>query len=86
MPMTNNKLVQKRASEYAPPKTNFTRTADLWNAYLKGINNRPLEPRDVAAFNILQKISRLMHKYKEDSVEDIIGYAETWRIVEDDHA
>lgn len=78
------KVVKQRAKDYAPPKVNFQRTADLWNAYLMGISHNQLTPKDVAALNILQKISRLMHKYQADSIEDIKGYAETWRIVEEE--
>lgn len=71
------KVVTARAKEYAPPKVNFERTRKLWSAYL----GKELTLDDVAALNILQKISRLMHKYQPDSVEDIKGYAECWRII-----
>lgn len=76
--LTANELVNggDRNRDYDDPIDNFTRTASLWNAYLDGIDGRPLEPHDIAALNILQKLSRLQHTPNHrDSWVDIAGYA-----------
>jgi len=61
-----------RNEHYDTPSANFRRIADLWSIYL----GTPIEPHDVAAMNVLQKVARLMHSpLHRDSWLDIAGYA-----------
>jgi hypothetical protein len=72
--------VADRQGTYGPPAKNFERCARLWSAWLIGRGlitpGTELTPRDVAMLNILQKCSRLAETPDhEDSIVDIIGYA-----------
>lgn len=71
-------VTDDRQLDYGYPEVNHQRTAELWNAYLRGRNGRwnlPLSSEDVCWLNILQKISRDMHAAKDDNIVDTIGYA-----------
>ena len=61
-----------RNNQYGPPTQDFTRTAQMWTAYL----GQPIQPHDVAALMILLKMSRIAWQPdKQDSWTDIAGYA-----------
>jgi hypothetical protein len=60
-----------RQASYGPPTQDFARTAAMWSA-LKGVT---FEPREVAMFMILLKMSREMHQRKRDNWVDTAGYA-----------
>jgi hypothetical protein len=62
-----------RQRDYAHPKVNFQRIADLWSPVL-GID---VTPEQVALCMIQVKVARLMNRYTRDSVVDILGYALT---------
>jgi hypothetical protein len=61
-----------RNAQYGDPRQDFTRTADMWSAYL-GV---PVQPHDVAALMALLKVSRIRWSpTKQDSWLDLAGYA-----------
>jgi hypothetical protein len=62
-----------RQRDYAHPKVNFQRIADLWSPVL-GVK---VTPEQVALCMIQVKVGRLMNRYTRDSVVDILGYALT---------
>ena len=63
-----------RNDAYGSPSANQKAIADLWRAYLSGVD--VLRDSDVAVLNILQKIARLQHSPDhEDSWVDTAGYA-----------
>ncbi len=63
-----------RSRDYGHPLVNHQRIADLWNAYLKGMDGDLIGPEDVAYMMILMKVARLQAGYKEDSLIDVAGY------------
>lgn len=68
-----------RQADYGHPSLNHTTTHLLWSVYLARAHGVELQltVQDVAALNILQKLSRLGETPgHEDSWEDIAGYAE----------
>lgn len=70
-------LVDERGSDYGHPLDNHTTTAQLWAAYLArrfGVK-LALTYRDVCWLNVLQKVSRDANRPKQDSVDDVEGYA-----------
>lgn len=86
-----------RNRQYGDPRSDFLRTATLWEAYLNGAHERHLqeeytdgeiivEPHDVAVLMLLLKISRLAWSpEKEDTWADIAGYAACgWDCVAED--
>jgi hypothetical protein len=62
-----------RQRDYAHPRINFQRIADLWSPIF-GIT---VTPEQVALAMIQVKVARLMNRYTRDSVVDILGYALT---------
>lgn len=68
-------ISQKRNLEYGEPEDNFSRCAQMMDAYLKG-KDGGFEPHDVAAFGIILKLSRIANDpTKYDSWLDLAGYA-----------
>lgn len=69
----------QRQGAYGHPEQNFTRIADLWNAYFKGIGFiGVVTPQDTALMMILLKVARLeATPDHRDSLVDICGYAGT---------
>lgn len=70
-----------RDEQYGHPKDNFMTIAALWTVYLhrRGFitDDQPLDPRDVAQMNILQKVARDANLPARDHILDIAGYANT---------
>lgn len=76
-----------RNVQYGDPRSDFLRTARLWETYLNGAHERHvqdeytadsiiIEPHDVAILMLLLKISRLAWSPdKQDTWADIAGYA-----------
>jgi len=62
-----------RQRDYAHPRINFQRIADLWSPVL-GVK---VTPEQVALCMIQVKVGRLMNRYTRDSIVDILGYALT---------
>lgn len=78
-----------RRSEYAHPQDNHQLTADLFELWWKakcqyrlerdqyGPGGRmPFTAEDICIFNIFQKLSRIAFATHDDSLLDIVGYAE----------
>lgn len=65
-----------RNTSYGDPADNLGQTADLFNTYFSRRDSEILSAQDVAAFNILQKLSRLSFSPGHvDSWTDIAAYA-----------
>ena len=60
-----------RQRTYGHPSEDFARTAKMWEAIL-GVKVTPIQ---VAYCMICVKLSRLVNKFKYDSLLDIAGYA-----------
>ena len=61
-----------RDDQYGDPRSDFTRTAAMWTAYL----GADIQPHDVAALMALLKLSRIRWSPgKRDSWCDLAGYA-----------
>jgi len=72
-----------RMKQYGHPESSFTDIARYWNAYLKSVNHKDIEAKDVSMMMILLKIARESNKSKRDNLVDIAGYARTSAILED---
>ena len=65
-----------RGEAYGHPIVEHQRIADYWTTYLRGLGDVVgLSPLDVAHMMILLKIARAGHKYREDNLIDVAGYA-----------
>ena len=62
-----------RQRDYAHPRVNFQRIADLWSPIF-GVQ---VSPEQVAMAMIQVKISREMNRHTRDNLVDLIGYALT---------
>lgn len=71
--MTPEQIVEERGKDYGSPCQDFTRIAKLWSAIL----GTYIDPRFVPLCMIAVKMSREVHKHKEDNISDIAGYAKT---------
>jgi hypothetical protein len=72
----------ERAKDYGEVNQSFSRIASLWSAYL----GHQVRPWDVAQMMILLKVSRAKTSRKQDTLVDIIGYAECADKLEPDAA
>lgn len=62
-----------REQDYGSPEDNFSRIADLWNAYIGG---SMFKATDVAVMLALLKIARIGSGHaKQDNWVDLAGYA-----------
>ena len=62
-----------RQRDYAHPKINFQRIANLWSIIL----DVDITPEQVALCMIQVKIAREMNRHTRDNVVDLIGYSLT---------
>ena len=69
-----------RQRDYAHPKVNFQRIADLWAVVLE----TRVTPEQVALCMIQVKIAREMNRHVRDSLVDIIGYTLTLDACQED--
>ena len=60
----------ERQDDYGDPTYNFSRTAELWSAYL----DYDVKAKDVAICMALLKVAREAHRHKWDNLLDAIGY------------
>lgn len=76
-----HKLVHgDRGEDYGGPLDDFSRTAKMWSA-IKGVE---FTAEEVGLFMICVKLSRMVNKFKRDSLTDIAGYAETVHMVREE--
>lgn len=70
--------ITSRGSDYGPPSVNHQLTADLWSSWLsrKTGKSLSLSAEDVCILNILQKLSRLGERSKDDTCLDVMGFME----------
>ena len=62
-----------RQRDYAHPKINFQRIANLWSIIL----DVDITPEQVAMCMIQVKIAREMNRHTRDNIVDLIGYSLT---------
>lgn len=62
-----------RQRDYAHPKINFQRIANLWSIVL----DVDITPEQVALCMIQVKIAREMNRHTRDNIVDLIGYSLT---------
>ena len=72
--MASEILHGRRETDYGTPLSNFSQTADMWNAYLSRKGDQPISAADVCAMMALLKIARLSHKADWDGALDLVGY------------
>jgi len=70
--------VTNRGNAYGHPSVNHQLTADLWSSWLsrKTGKSLSLSAEDVCILNVLQKLSRLGERSKDDTCLDVMGYME----------
>lgn len=78
--MNTKDLVKERGEDYGHPKIDFARTALIWT----GILGVKIKPSDIPLCMIGLKLSREVHKHKDDNIADIQGYAETLKMLYED--
>ena len=69
-----------RQRDYAHPKINFQRIADLWAVVLE----TRVTPEQVALCMIQVKIAREMNRHTRDNLCDLIGYTLTLDACQED--
>lgn len=69
-----------RQRDYAHPKVNFQRIANLWSIIL----NVDITPEQVALCMITMKVAREMNRHTRDNLVDIIGYTLTLDACQED--
>ena len=74
------KIVYGRGEdEYGHPRDNFTQTAQIWTALLRGklLPGAEIDAEDVARLQVGLKLSRDTNKPLRDNAVDMAGYAAT---------
>jgi hypothetical protein len=69
-----------RQRDYAHPKVNFQRIANLWSIVL----DVDITPEQVALCMIQVKIAREMNRHTRDNIVDLIGYSLTLDACQED--
>jgi len=69
-----------RQRDYAHPKVNFQRIANLWSIVL----DVDITPEQVALCMITMKVAREMNRHTRDNLVDIIGYSLTLDACQED--
>ena len=69
-----------RQRDYAHPKINFQRIANLWSIVL----DVDITPEQVALCMIQVKIAREMNRHTRDNIVDLIGYSLTLDACQED--
>lgn len=70
--------VAARGSAYGHPSINHQLTADLWSAWFSRKTGMGISfsAEDVIVLNVLQKLSRLGERSKDDTWLDVLGFSE----------
>ena len=69
-----------RQRDYAHPKVNFQRIANLWSIVL----DVDITPKQVALCMIQVKIAREINRHTRDNIVDLIGYSLTLDACQED--
>ena len=72
-------LMAVRSETYAHPKVNFERVATVWS----GLTGRTFSAYEVGLMLLGLKLARLVTGHHEDSLDDIEGYVECLRSLND---
>ena len=72
-------LMAVRSETYAHPKVNFERVATVWS----GLTGRTFSAYEVGLMLLGLKLARLVNGHHEDSLDDIEGYVECLRSLND---
>tara|TARA_R110000787_G_scaffold16141_2_gene49292 strand:- start:1599 stop:1880 length:282 start_codon:yes stop_codon:yes gene_type:complete len=72
-----------RQKDYGHPIENFTKIANLWNAYLRNLGiEYNVNAKDVSIMLILFKVAREQGGHKRDNLVDLAGYTRTAAMIE----
>jgi hypothetical protein len=72
-----------RQADYGHPIHDFSKTAMIWTAIFSEIlvSEASVTPEQVALCMIGVKISREVHRHKDDNIIDMCGYARTLELI-----